>query len=270
MWFDGTDDEVVITHSPSISFSVPPEAMTIEFWFKRGGARSGTYDLLGKRSGCGGLNYNLSIEYSSHDALSFATTVSGSWVVYFAPLTTPDTVWNHAAVTADGTEIRMYLNGEVAWAGPGVVSTELSDPLKLGQSGNCSDDFRLIGWLDEVRFWNVARTAEEIHDSYNRSMDPGTPGLVGYWTFDESVSDQTVRDLSPTGNSGTLGVNDQPAPDDPTRVPSTVPLVCADVPCPFMASDVNCDGVSDVLDVVLSINTAFRGAIIPSPCCSRW
>ena len=268
MWFDGEDDEIVIPHHESISFLAPPEAMTLEFWFKRGGPRDGVYHLMGKRTDCERVNYNFGIEGADHSVLGFATAVGYSYEVFFAPLPAPDTTWIHVAVTADGTEVRIYLNGEFAIAAPGIIATEVSAPLKLGQSGTCGSWMRLIGWMDEVRFWNVARSAEEIHDSYNRPLDPATSGLVGYWTFDEDLTNQSVYDLSPMGNHGTLGADDQSASDDPLRVPSTVPLTCPGTPCPYAASDVDCNGVTDIVDVVLSVSSAFRNVPEPQPCCS--
>jgi len=267
LWFDGTDDEVVIPHHESISFSAPPEAMTIEFWFKRGGPRSGVYHLLGKRAGCGDLNYNIGVEGANHDVVSFATAVGGSYVVHFAPLTTPDTIWTHVSFTADGSEIRMYVNGELVTAEAGIVSKEVLSPLKMGQSGTCGASMRLVGWMDEVRIWSVARTGDQIRDNYGRPVDPGSTGLVGYWNFDEDSTDQQVRDLSPLGNHGTLGADGQPGADDPTRVPSTVPWTCLSVECPYAPSDVNCDGISDVRDVVAAVNVAFRGTPAAQPCC---
>ena len=51
-----------------------------------------------------------------------------------------------------------------------------------------------------------------------------TPGLVGYWKFDEGAPDQNVLDSSGS-NDGTLGAGAGAASDDPQRVPSTVPLI---------------------------------------------
>ena len=264
LWFDGADDEIVIPHNESISFSAPPEALTVEMWFKRGGSRIGDYHLLGKRNGCGVINYALAVHANM---LVFVTTVDGSWRLFFAPLTTPDTVWTHVAGTADGTEIRLYINGALQTVDPGMISGEILDPLKIGQHGTCGDPYRHIGWVDEVRVWNVARTATEIHDQYDRTIDPATPGLVGYWTFDEDSTDQHVYDSSPFSNHGTLGGSAEPGPDDPSRVPSTAPIDCFVPPCPYAAADVNCDGVINVYDILEAINVTFSGKPVPPPCC---
>ena len=45
-------------------------------------------------------------------------------------------------------------------------------------------------------------------------VDAKSPGLVGYWNFDEGVG-QLVTDLSAAGNGGFLGESDQPDSADP-------------------------------------------------------
>ncbi len=45
-------------------------------------------------------------------------------------------------------------------------------------------------------------------------MDAGSPGLAGYWNFDEGDG-QVVNDLSPAGNHGFLGASPEPDEADP-------------------------------------------------------
>ena len=264
LWFDGADDEVDIPDAPSLNFLCPPEAMTIEFWFKNEGSRT-RYHLLGKRSGCTLLNYNFGVETGA--VLAFATDLNPGYQITWVPLVAPDTVWTHVAVTADGTEIRAYLNGALAVVDTGIITTELPVPLKFGQNGTCPDDFRLRGWMDEIRIWNVVRNAADIRNYYNRPVSPATPGLVGYWAFDEDSTDQHAYDLSPMHNDGTLGAGLSVGSDDPVRVHSTAPITCIAIPCAFESADVNCDGVVDVYDVLEAIQVAFVGKPAHPPCC---
>ena len=48
-------------------------------------------------------------------------------------------------------------------------------------------------------------TARELARPDACSVDPLTPGLVGYWNFDEEPGDQNLFDLSPLENDGFLG-----------------------------------------------------------------
>ena len=54
----------------------------------------------------------------------------------------------------------------------------------------------LNGWVSEARVWNVARTPAELEDCVCY-VDPTTPGLVAYWSFDGTVQeDGSVQDLT--------------------------------------------------------------------------
>ena len=94
-------------------------------------------------------------------------------------------------------------------------------PLTFGGSAACP---HFKGRLDEIRLWNVARTPQEILTNYRFQLDPATPGLVAYWTFDEMVSDQHVFDVTGHGHDGTLGTSLAIESNDPRRLPSDVPV----------------------------------------------
>lgn len=81
------------------------------------------------------------------------------------------------------------------------------------------------GLIDEVRVWNIARTGEEMAYWWNRAVDSDTPGLVGYWTFDEWTG-QTAFDATAFGRHGCLGA-DPSAPDgsDPVWLAENAPII---------------------------------------------
>lgn len=65
--------------------------------------------------------------------------------------------------------------------------------------GKSYDDSRqLNGDITEVRVWNVARNEQEIWDNMY-DVDPQTPGLIGYWIFDEGAGN-VIKDWTGNGN----------------------------------------------------------------------
>lgn len=132
-----------------------------------------------------------------------------------------DNEWYHVACTFDQKtrQVRIYVNGKLQSAADEVGSTTPSpinlamralydaDPetnKKLKEAyqffiGRSYDDNRqLNGDIAEVRVWNVARTEEEIWTNMYE-VDPATPGLIGYWKFNEGEGDK-VPDLTGNGN----------------------------------------------------------------------
>src|SRR5205814_7228797 len=121
-------------------------------------------------------------------------------------------IWYHAAVTCDGTTWRLYLNG--------VLDTQLlvgsftprSDSIQhaalgtaLGSggtvpSGQTAGDF--AGSMDEVRIWNVARSATEIQGAMGSPLPGPASGLLGRWSLNESTG-TTAADTSGRGMNGT-------------------------------------------------------------------
>ena len=57
---------------------------------------------------------------------------------------------------------------------------------------------QLNGDITEVRVWSVARSEQEIWDNMY-DVDPKTPGLIGYWKFDEGQGN-VIRDWTGNGN----------------------------------------------------------------------
>jgi mono/diheme cytochrome c family protein len=84
--------------------------------------------------------------------------------------TTPET-WTHYAVTRDAQGVfRIYINGELD-ATSAQRNTNTFSNLNIGRT--IPNAGGTDGWLAEYRIWNVARSAEEIRDNFDRSFNVG-------------------------------------------------------------------------------------------------
>jgi cob(I)alamin adenosyltransferase len=89
----------------------------------------------------------------------------------------------HIAVTIHGTQVQFYINGQAA--GDGTLSTAIAitdTELEIGR--NLSGD-HFNGQLREVRFWNQARTADQIRQTMHRVLPRRAAGLIGYWRLNQ-------------------------------------------------------------------------------------
>ena len=118
--------------------------------------------------------------------------------------------WTHFAVKLQNGTVTLIrdgvvvasksgYNGNVEWGG-------FNDPLMyLGsfssEAGGGTNYFD--GKMDEVRFWNIARSDNEIKAYRNVSLAGDEDGLIGYWRLDED-SGTFVIDSSANGNHGNL------------------------------------------------------------------
>ncbi len=95
----------------------------------------------------------------------------------------------HVAGTYDGDSMKFYVNGvqvsSVAWSG-NLVQNNYNGAIG-NRAGNLNEQF--LGFIDEVRIWNVARTQTEIANNMYNLPNPTTQtGLLAYYKFDGSYT----------------------------------------------------------------------------------
>ncbi len=72
-----------------------------------------------------------------------------------------------------------------------------------------------IGYLDEIRLWSRALSANDISGNYNRLLSGREDGLKLYWTFDEGLEeyafDNSYTSGTPNSNHPEVGNNTRPS-----------------------------------------------------------
>jgi hypothetical protein len=139
--------------------------------------------------------------------------------------------WVHIAMTWDGSVLATYVNGlpKITAQGSGSTTTLATSQSVVSLGCNPTNNNCFSGYFDELRVWNVARTAAEIKDNYAKPMVGNEAGLVGYWKFDDAAGSTTAADsVSTTGHTAHPGTLTAKTSAVPTFVTPTVPtpLVC--------------------------------------------
>mgnify|MGYP000872391999 CR=1 FL=1 len=142
-------------------------------------------DIVSKHTGPNDVNYLLRPEHA------YITTTNG----FFA---TPDACkfdlnkTYHVAMVYDGSSLKFYRNGfllsQVAASGNLFQNNLVT---RIGRyTGVTTENF--LGYINEVRIWNVARTQTQLRTFMNSSLP--TPasqlGLQAYYTFDNLINKQ--------------------------------------------------------------------------------
>lgn len=140
-------------------------------------------------------------------ALSTAATSTSDDENGGVAYTLPTTLWSHVAVvfTASTGTAEFFVNaksiGSVGGFGQSVNNG--TGQFQIGtRQGIASVAFD--GYIDEVRVWNVARTAQQIASTYGAIMLGTQSGLVGSWRFTCEYTDDS-------GNGNTLTPVNYPA-----------------------------------------------------------
>jgi hypothetical protein len=140
--------------------------------------------------------------------------------------------WVHFAMTWDGTAMKAFVNGvqkssKSSSAAPTTIMT-VKSVFTLG--GYPAENAYFPDYVDELRIWNVARSASDILASMNKGLVGNEAGLVGYWKFNESsgtTAMDSVTTAGHTAHNGTLMAA------MPANVPTfVVPTPPSPVMCP--------------------------------------
>ncbi len=199
---------------------------TLELWFKReavgaatstgSGGHAAAIPLIAKGRGeadgdTRDMNYFLGLRAS--DGVLVADYEEGTGQTQpglnhaIAGVTPVQTgTWYHAAVTFDGRNYRLYLNGVLekdtlvaAARGPQGASIQHASLASALTSTGVAAGF-FAGTLDEPRIWNVARSGQGIRDSLGLQI-AAAPGLIGRWSLDAIAGTVVANSIvgSPAG-----------------------------------------------------------------------
>jgi len=181
--FDGAGDYVQVPDSPAFRMT----SWTMEAWIKATNFSGSTSDrvILGKVS----QNKDFAIGLRGDKAVVWTYTPTQTFRKYVTSSSIAAGSWYHVAGIYDAPagKLRLYVHDQ---SGTSIYSGEVdaqcdtsnTDPFLIGDSWCCGEYFN--GMIDDVRIWNVARSASEI--SSNLGELTGTEiGLVGYWKLNE-------------------------------------------------------------------------------------
>jgi len=101
--------------------------------------------------------------------------------------------FTHLSCTWDQTDMALYVNGQPGNHPPSsFIQPAINRPLTFGSG--------FTGYLDEIRFWDKARTAIEISSTYIQILSGDEDHLAGYWPVDEGLG-TGVYDVSGQDNA---------------------------------------------------------------------
>jgi hypothetical protein len=205
--FDGVDD--VVSTASNISALNITGNITIEAWIKISSNTSQYARIIG-RGDATYRTYGLWIgNPANQNRILWQIYGDGTPLNLMSATTLSLNTWYHIAVIrSTGGDAKMYINGVLDNSSTGNTVTPHSTtfPTKIGY-GDANVYFP--GTIDDVRIWNVVRTATEINDNKNVQISTAT-GLVASYHFNQGTASgsnsgvTTLSDASGNNYSGTL------------------------------------------------------------------
>lgn len=225
LYLDGIDDYVDISEIAPVMAG--KTSFTVELWMKGERFIHGnfTLEMLLAVDSADGANTRLHL-LTKGDMVGYHYGTSGNIVPDgVAPFfMTNNDAWHHYAYVRDDNTASFYIDGVFIGNSTTTPNYTFSadDKWSIGQEwdgANTSDHFR--GYLDGVRIWDHARSAEQILFSYLPGPEAeSTTGLVADWNFDNMTGGPAAQltDSSGNGHDGILVNYD---PSDPNTIAAT-------------------------------------------------
>ncbi|MBC7888092.1 MAG: gliding motility-associated C-terminal domain-containing protein [Ferruginibacter sp.] len=172
------------------NLNIPGNKLTIEANINRtsfyANGQATTADVVSKHSSPSDANYALRTNHCE------ITTSNGFFSTPY-PCDMDSNKTYHVAMVYDGNSLKYYRNGFMMVSVPAsgnLVQNNLKTYIGWLSLQNHNENF--IGYINEVRFWNVARTQSELRTYMNISLPgPSTQaGLLAYYTFDNLLNKQ--------------------------------------------------------------------------------
>ncbi len=132
--------------------------------------------VYSKRSVTGGFEYCLDNHFRNKEYFNFDNWIeSGSYTVYgIDPLNASAAInlnnWQHLVYVADGTNLKVYVNGVLQTGtdlkNSGQTFTNTDKPFVVGNGGGYGKNYYFQGAIDDLKMYNRVLNADEIKALY--------------------------------------------------------------------------------------------------------
>ncbi|MGB2685360.1 MAG: leucine-rich repeat protein, partial [Olleya sp.] len=199
--FDGVDDYVQV---PS-GINVANSSFTVEFYAKRNSTNIDSYIIT---QGFEANNNLLHIGFRGNNDFTFAfwyNDINIPATNYVA-----DNEWHHwsCVYNMENATREVYQDGILVGSSAVPAPYTGNGILQIGVKNNSQYFFN--GNLDDIRIWNVAKTADQVTASKNCELQGDEIGLIAYYKFNEGLeanenaSFTTLNDATINSNNGSL------------------------------------------------------------------
>ncbi len=179
--FDGTNYGLLSSPGDNTVFNLPA-GFTIEVWVKESSTQITDPGIISKWDGNGYLLWAPSG--------TVETKINGEFLPSGSFL--KDDNWHHLAMTWDGTEQKIYIDGVIKGSqAPGILPNSVNSSLLLATYSFGQPQF--IGNMDEIKVWNHARTEAQIRED---------GGVIVIPTSTPTSSPTPTSTLTPTPTIG--------------------------------------------------------------------
>ena len=188
---DGTTSAVTTTSAAIVPSSGD---FTVEFWGLVPAPGTGTHEFV-SQGGTAGSNF-----YIGYDATSGNIQAGDKWVNTGVAI--PVGTWTHFALVNSSGTATLYVNGASMGTQTGYSITSGVTNFAIGKQYDGTGFIN--GTIDQLRIWNIARSASDVKAGLYGVVDPATSGLVAFYQMNEGTGATVGNSTATTGLDGTF------------------------------------------------------------------
>ncbi len=201
--FRGAETEYLsVPDSSEFDFT---EEFTLEAWVRPSTIENFYSPVVDKLAGGGGhtntFSYGLYAGNWEHKPFGEVENPLGSGRSVTAPEAIEARAWTHLALTFDGAEERLYVNGDLVDETDAKPPVSTEGELEIGAETEHGDSIE--GRIDELRIYDRALSAPEVGLDMETPLQTPRTGPVAEWSFDEGKG-TTATDLTGHGHTATI------------------------------------------------------------------
>ena len=219
--FDGSDYVGIGGHNDINNYSSCAQK-TIEAWFRTNNKSSSTKQIIYEQGGgTRGLNIYIQSGTLYVGGWNRRTVQQGesNWNpgTYLSTNSINNNQWHHVALTLNGGStvsanvLKMYLDGNYISSGDGSRLWN-HNPANIGRTRSGSryhnnitgNGYTFNGKIDEVRIWNVERTASQIAAKKDTILAGNESDLTAYYNFQENTGSTANDSQTQSNNDGSI------------------------------------------------------------------
>jgi hypothetical protein len=186
--FDGIDDEVIVPNASSLIAGSNQLSITCWVYPTNAAPMYPDFDgFAGFRNEIDCDFYVMQISPSTAIEARLRNSAGGFFTITYQGLNL--NVWQHLAVTFDGSMMRLYVGGVKAdsVAASGGI-TNMNEAFHIGSLPYNANPYWLTGKVDEISLWNRALTPTEISCISQESVNAADPGCMLFYTCNQGTA----------------------------------------------------------------------------------
>lgn len=187
--FDGIDDEVVVPGASSLIAGSNQLSITCWVYPTNSNPMYPDFDgFAGFRNELDCDFYVMQVSPSTAIEARLRNSAGGFYTITYQGLQL--NVWQHLALTFDGSYLRLFTGGVLADSVPasgGITNT--AEAFHIGSLPYGTNPYWLTGKTDEISLWNRALTPAEISCIAQESVNADDPGCMLFYTCNQGIAD---------------------------------------------------------------------------------